>query len=63
MIAARVLAAAAMMTGALVGAMAVLNGHPRLPLLLALALLAIVTTAAIVLARADAPWARPIVRK
>ncbi|MFF2407557.1 YoaK family protein [Streptomyces sp. NPDC058092] len=59
----RVLSAAAMMTGALVGAMAVLHGHPRLPLLLTLALLAAVTTAAIVLARADAPWVRPIVRK
>ncbi|WP_406500791.1 hypothetical protein OG936_30695 [Streptomyces sp. NBC_00846] len=57
------LSVAAMMTGALVGATAVLNGRPRLPLLLALALLAIVTMAAIVLARADAPWARAIVRK
>ncbi|MFG2626211.1 YoaK family protein [Streptomyces sp. NPDC048473] len=59
----RVLSAAAMMTGALVGAMAVLHGHPRLPLLLAVAVLAVVTLAAIVLARADAPWVRPVVRK
>ncbi|MFJ2269776.1 YoaK family protein [Streptomyces sp. NPDC087849] len=59
----RVLSAAVMMTGALVGAVAVLHGHPRLPLLLALAILAAVTAAAIVLARADAPWVRPVVRK
>ncbi|MFI6725739.1 hypothetical protein [Streptomyces atratus] len=52
-----------MMTGAFVGAVAVLHGHPRLPLLLAVVVLAVVTTAAIVLARADAPWIRPIVRK
>ncbi|MFF2328489.1 MULTISPECIES: YoaK family protein [unclassified Streptomyces] len=59
----RVLSAAAMVTGAFVGALAALHGHPGLPLLLAVLILGFVTAAAIVLARADAPWARPIVRK
>ncbi|MEU6016455.1 YoaK family protein [Streptomyces sp. NPDC047515] len=59
----RALSAAAMMTGALVGAAAVLHGHPSLPLLLAVAVLAVASTVAAVLARSDAPWARPVVRK
>ncbi|MGY3060436.1 uncharacterized membrane protein YoaK (UPF0700 family) [Streptomyces sp. TE3672] len=59
----RVLSAAAMMLGAVAGAMAVLHGHPRLPLLIAVAVLAGVTVAAAVLARSRAPWAAPVVRK
>lgn len=57
------LSAAAMMLGAVAGAMAVLHGHPRLPLLIAVAVLAGVTVAAAVLARSRAPWAAPVVRK
>ncbi|MFD0337666.1 YoaK family protein [Streptomyces sp. NPDC127117] len=59
----RVLSAAAMMLGAVAGAMAVLHGHPRLPLLIAAAVLACVTVAATVLARSRAQWVAPVVRK
>lgn len=55
----RVLSAAAMLAGAFVGALAVLNGHPSLPLLLSVVLLAAVSTAATLLARSDAPWTKP----
>ncbi|MGW6204070.1 YoaK family protein [Streptomyces sp. NPDC055089] len=57
----RVLSAAAMLAGALVGAMGVLHGHPVLPLVLAVVILAVACLAACVLARADAPWTRPVV--
>lgn len=57
----RVLSAAAMLAGALVGAMGVLHGHPVLPLVLAVVILAVACLAACVLARADAPWTRPLV--
>ncbi|MER5614528.1 YoaK family protein [Streptomyces sp. NPDC002215] len=59
----RVLSAAAMMLGAVAGAAAVLHGHPRLPLLLAVAVLACVTVAAIAPARSGAQWTAPVVRK
>jgi uncharacterized membrane protein YoaK (UPF0700 family) len=59
----RVLSAAAMMLGAVAGAMAVLHGHPRLPLLFAVVVLAGVTVAAAFLARSRAPWAAAVVRK
>ncbi|MGC5395953.1 YoaK family protein [Streptomyces sp. DT20] len=59
----RILSAAAMLAGALVGAVAVLHGHPVLPLVLAVAILAVVCLAARVLARDDGPWTRPVVKK
>lgn len=59
----RVLSAAAMLAGALVGAMGVLHGHPVLPLVLAVVILAVACLAACVLARADAPWTRPVVSR
>lgn len=59
----RVLSAAAMLAGALVGAMGVLHGHPVLPLVLAVVILAVACMAACVLARADAPWTRPVVSR
>lgn len=59
----RILSAAAMLAGALVGAVAVLHGHPTLPLVLAVAILAVVCLAAQVLARADGPWTLPVVKK
>ncbi|TXS47998.1 YoaK family protein [Streptomyces sp. OR43] len=59
----RVLSAAAMLAGALVGAMGVLHGHPVLPLVLAVVILAVASLAACVLARADAPWTRPVVSR
>ncbi|MGW0666685.1 YoaK family protein [Streptomyces sp. NPDC002746] len=59
----RILSAAAMLAGALVGAVAVLHGHPVLPLVLAVAILAVVCLAAGVLARDDGPWTRPVVKK
>ncbi|MFJ8858872.1 DUF1275 family protein [Streptomyces sp. NPDC102451] len=55
----RVLSAAALLAGASVGALALLNGHPSLPLILAVSLLAVMATAATPLARSDAPWTRP----
>ncbi|MFI6892926.1 YoaK family protein [Streptomyces sp. NPDC050256] len=59
----RALSAAAMLAGALVGAMGVLHGHPVLPLVLAVVILAVACLAACVLARADAPWTRPVVSR
>ncbi|MEK8145696.1 DUF1275 family protein [Streptomyces sp. M10(2022)] len=47
--------AAAMMGGACIGALAVLNGHPTLSLLLAMVLLVAASVAATLLARSDAP--------
>ncbi|WUW49389.1 DUF1275 domain-containing protein [Streptomyces sp. NBC_01460] len=55
----RVLSAGAMLAGAFLGALALLKGHPALPLLIAVALLAAVTTAATLFARSDALWTRP----
>lgn len=55
----RVVSACAMLLGAVVGALAVLNGHPTLPVLLAAVILAAASAAATVLARTDAPWTRP----
>ncbi|MGW1108770.1 hypothetical protein [Streptomyces sp. NPDC002540] len=49
--------------GALVGAAAVLHGHPSPPLLPAVAVPVVASTVAAVLARPDAPRARPVVRK
>ncbi|MFJ9682456.1 hypothetical protein ACIRP2_31045 [Streptomyces sp. NPDC101194] len=59
----RALSAAATTTGALVGAVAVPHGHPGLPLLLGVAVPAVASTVAAVLARSDAPWARPVVTR
>lgn len=59
----RVLSAAAMLAGALVGAMGVLHGHPVLPLVLAVVILAVACLATCALARADAPWTRPVVSR
>ncbi|MET7855650.1 YoaK family protein [Streptomyces sp. NPDC005318] len=58
----RVLSACAMLLGAVAGTFAFLHGHPALPLLFALIILAGVTAAATVLARADAPWVRPLAK-
>ncbi|MFJ4841147.1 YoaK family protein [Streptomyces sp. NPDC088746] len=55
----RLLSAAALLAGAFLGALLLLNGHPSLPLVLAVALLAALSTAATLLARSDAPWTRP----
>ncbi|MFE4955258.1 hypothetical protein ACFRCW_14350 [Streptomyces sp. NPDC056653] len=52
-----------MLLGAVVGALAVLNGHPTLPLLLAAVILAAASAAATFLARTDAPWTRPLAKK
>lgn len=57
----RLLSAAAMLTGACCGALAVLNGHPALPLLGAVVLLAVASACAAALLRSDAPWTRPLV--
>ena len=56
----RLLSAAAMFAGGLVGALAVLHGHPVLPLLLATLLLAAGTAAAVVLARSQDSWTDPL---
>ncbi|WP_328718328.1 DUF1275 domain-containing protein [Streptomyces sp. NBC_00247] len=53
----RTLSVAAMFLGALGGALAVLNGQPRLPLLLAAVLLVVVTLAAVPAARGARAWA------
>ncbi|MGW3654846.1 YoaK family protein [Streptomyces sp. NPDC005151] len=58
----RVTSACAMLLGAVAGATAVLHGHPTLPLLLAVAILAAASAAATVLARTDAPWTRPLAK-
>ncbi|MFI6120827.1 YoaK family protein [Streptomyces sp. NPDC051064] len=55
----RLLSAAALLAGAFIGALVLLNGHPTLPLVLAVVLLAVMSTAATLLARTDAPWTRP----
>ncbi|MEU9058794.1 YoaK family protein [Streptomyces sp. NPDC048430] len=55
----RLLSAAALLAGAFIGALVLLNGHPTLPLVLAVVLLAVLSTAATLLARTDAPWTRP----
>ncbi|MFS0693759.1 YoaK family protein [Streptomyces nitrosporeus] len=55
----RLLSAAAMMLGALCGALAVLHDLPAVPLSAAVALLAVACACAAVLARSDAPWTRP----
>jgi len=54
----RVVSAAAMFLGALVGALAVLHGQQSLPLLLAALLLAAATATAFTLTRSDRPWTR-----
>ncbi|MGW4227900.1 YoaK family protein [Streptomyces sp. NPDC004980] len=59
----RGLSAVAMLAGAFLGALALLNGYPRLPLVLAVAVLAVASTTAILLARHDAPWTRPPVSR
>lgn len=56
----RFLSAAAMLAGAWAGALAVGGGHPTLPLLLALALLAASCAVTIPLGRSSAPWTRPL---
>ncbi|WP_405666625.1 DUF1275 domain-containing protein [Streptomyces sp. NBC_01166] len=55
----RLLSAAALLAGAFIGALVLLNGHPTLPLVLAVVLLAVLSTVATLLARTDAPWTRP----
>ena len=55
----RVLSAAAMFLGALIGALAVLHGHRSMPLLLAALLLAAATAAAFPLTRSDRSWTQP----
>ncbi|MEE1742114.1 YoaK family protein [Streptomyces sp. BE147] len=55
----RVMSAAAMLLGALAGGVAVLNGRPTLPLLLAVAVLAVASAVATLLARSGAPWTEP----
>uniref|UniRef100_A0AAU3GM98 DUF1275 domain-containing protein n=1 Tax=Streptomyces sp. NBC_01401 TaxID=2903854 RepID=A0AAU3GM98_9ACTN len=55
----RVLSAAALLVGAFLGALVLLHGHPVLPLVLAVAVLAVVSAGASLLARSDAPWTRP----
>ncbi|MFC8228179.1 YoaK family protein [Streptomyces sp. NPDC057287] len=55
----RALSAAAMLAGAFLGALSLLNGHPALPLMIAAVLLAALSTAATQFARSDAPWTRP----
>lgn len=52
----RALSALAMFAGALVGAVAVLHGHPALPLLFATILLLAATATAFPLARSEAQW-------
>jgi uncharacterized membrane protein YoaK (UPF0700 family) len=56
----RVLAAGAMMVGALVGAVALLHGHPELPLLFAALLLLAATAVAFALTRSQATWTAPV---
>lgn len=56
----RALSALAMFAGAVAGAAAVLHGHPALPLLAAVVLLAAGAAAAFRLARSDAPWTKPL---
>ncbi|WP_031080922.1 YoaK family protein [Streptomyces sp. NRRL WC-3549] len=56
----RLLSAAAMLTGACCGALAVLNGHPTLPLLIAVGLLAGASACAVSLLRSAAPWTEPL---
>ncbi|MFH9613034.1 YoaK family protein [Streptomyces pratensis] len=58
----RVLSAVAILAGAFLGALAALNVHPALPLVIAVGLLAAMSTVASLLARSDAPWTRPLVR-
>lgn len=55
----RLLSAAALLAGAFIGALVLLKGHPTLPLVLAVVLLAVLSTVATLLARTDAPWTRP----
>ncbi|MEU0302093.1 YoaK family protein [Streptomyces sp. NPDC006175] len=55
----RLLSAAALLAGAFLGALLLLNGYPTLPLVLAVLLLAVLSTVATLLARTDAPWSRP----
>ncbi|MGW1098111.1 DUF1275 family protein [Streptomyces sp. NPDC002455] len=55
----RLLSAGALLVGAFLGALVLLNGHPSLPLILAVILLVVMTTATTPLARSDAPWTRP----
>ncbi|MER5555439.1 YoaK family protein [Streptomyces sp. NPDC002793] len=56
----RVLSAAAMLAGAFLGALALLNGHPTLPLVLAVILLAAMSAVTVPLARSDAAWTGPL---
>ncbi|MFD7862775.1 YoaK family protein [Streptomyces sp. NPDC057682] len=59
----RALSAAAMLAGALVGAVAVLHGRPALPLVLASVVLVLLCPAAQLLAREDGEWIHPVVKK
>ncbi|MFF3333618.1 DUF1275 family protein [Streptomyces sp. NPDC002888] len=56
----RSLSAAAMFTGGLAGAVAVLHGGSALPLLFATLLLAAATVTAFTLTRSDATWTKPL---
>ncbi|SOD89590.1 DUF1275 family protein [Streptomyces sp. Ag109_G2-15] len=56
----RSLSAAAMFTGGLAGAVAVLHGGPALPLLFATLLLVAATVSAFALTRSDATWTQPL---
>ncbi|MFE9763961.1 YoaK family protein [Streptomyces sp. NPDC005808] len=56
----RILSAAAMLVGALVGAVAALHGAPALPLLIAALLLVAVNVAAFRLTRSDGAWTVPL---
>ena len=58
----RLLSAVAMFTGALCGALAILHGHPALPLLFAALVLTVATAAAFALTRAGAvgSWTAPL---
>ncbi|MET7782498.1 DUF1275 family protein, partial [Streptomyces sp. NPDC005388] len=56
----RLLSAAAMFSGGLVGAVTIVHGGPALPLLFAAILLAATTIAAFTLTRSDAGWTDPL---
>ena len=56
----RMLSAAAMFLGGLLGALAVLHGHSALPLLLAALMLAAATAVTRPLSRSDAAWTQPV---
>jgi uncharacterized membrane protein YoaK (UPF0700 family) len=56
----RLLSTVAMLTGALCGALAILHGHPALPLLFAALVLAITTAATFALTRTAGSWTAPL---